>query len=342
MQILDAALSSQVGKVTRRLASVLEGDVFAVLYHSQYVVRSFEFGVVDGAIDCSGPHDRLGNYADRLASALDCASRPPEHRHKLLPFDVKSTILGGGSPGYKTTTSQSELAAFYLGISVTDTDFVELIPNYDQSIPAESILSSGAEVGAQADVDIAFNYVAQARVPPRAFGGLALDNAPFRMPVALLCEAIRRVRQCAVGGHPYVNPWTGVAFPDWRPMTTTDTDMLRPKRDTAAFTSHKEVMAIHRAVCGQPDLPLVFDLVGAQPDLADFKFILHQTAQHPCTPGGKQYFVQHKLDSMRRSPTDQLKSVAICRSSRDEKGRDVVRWYFRNTERYVTTGRGHC
>ncbi|KAF1997850.1 hypothetical protein P154DRAFT_578584 [Amniculicola lignicola CBS 123094] len=52
-------------------------------------------------------------------------------------------------------------------------------------------------------------------IDPSAYGLLGPCGSPYRMPLALLPEAIRRIHACAIGEGNYINPWTMYCFQEW-------------------------------------------------------------------------------------------------------------------------------
>ena len=144
---------------------------------------------------------------------------------------------------------------------------MELIPNFD---PAGYDECPGAKL-------FAVNLSQTHRLQPCAYGGLDPTASPFRMPTSLLTEALSRVRQCARGAGDYVNPWTRVAFPGWRPFTVTDNEHVLPTQDGQHYTSYLAMKEVFRsaAVARNVDgAAVVVDQVGIQPCIADFNFIL--------------------------------------------------------------------
>ena len=244
----------------------------------------------------------------------------------LLLFDVKSTNCQlAGDQYYITTIRQRREVAFYIGICVVDPSFVELIPNLYQGRP-------GSTARSQPDGDeVAVNTSRVSHLPPSAY---VLDpcNAPYRMPLALLPRAIERVRYCVQRGQPYVNPWTQVSFPQWRPTTTSASDALKPSEESQHFTAYRAAMEVYR-IMNKVSLrsPLLLDFVGLQPRLADFKFIPAwvQGPKDLESPGPQhQRFVQHKLDGRDRTSSTSLAKVAISRAQGGNRW-----WYFQAHDR---------
>ncbi|THX26721.1 hypothetical protein D6D10_09645 [Aureobasidium pullulans] len=108
-----------------------EGDLFSALRHSPYVVRSFEFALVDGAVALDNTFDANSNYADRFWR-IDQQQRNPDLRteNEMLYFDGKSSSSAvAEGQVFLTTIKQRRLVAFYVCICANDPRFVELIPN---------------------------------------------------------------------------------------------------------------------------------------------------------------------------------------------------------------------
>ena len=306
--------------------AVLEGDIFTVLAPLPYVVRSFEFAVADGALDCDHGFPPHATYADRFW-AVDQEQLPTIPKNLLL-FNVKSTNCQlAGDQYYITTIRQRREVAFYIGICVVDPSFVELIPNLYQGRP-------GSTARSQPDGDeVAVNTSRVSHLPPSAY---VLDpcNAPYRMPLALLPRAIERVRFCVQRGQPYVNPWTQVSFPQWRPTTTSASDALKPSEESQHFTAYRAAMEVYR-IMNKVSLrsPLLLDFVGLQPRLADFKFIpawVQGPKDLESPRPQQQRFVQHKLDGRDRTSSTSLAKVAISRAQGGNRW-----WYFQAHDRFL-------
>ncbi|KAK3703977.1 hypothetical protein LTR37_014080 [Vermiconidia calcicola] len=281
-----------------------EGDVFSALRRSRFVVRSFEFALADGAIDCTRTHtDR--SYAERFWTLHDQRYLDPS---QLLLFDVKSTIGDkAGDQVYVGNLVQRRHVAFHVGISAAEPTFVDLIPNYEQVEDALSEMGTQYTADAAGQQEVSINVTRVCALPPGAYGGIDQCSSPYRLPLTMLPEAIARIRRHILDpSMPYVNPWTQVEFADWRPLTTSMLKFMRPSDDVAQATAFEAVMEIYRAVKHneRTNKDLEMDFMGSQPDLADFKLI-HQ---------GRQYFVQHKLDVVLRAMSSQLNRVSIARS----------------------------
>ena len=72
----------------RNRGAGFEGDIFSILRHSPYIVRSAEFALVDGAIDCTRQYAHEEGYAARLWVAQHL---PPPDQSDLLLWDAKSS-----------------------------------------------------------------------------------------------------------------------------------------------------------------------------------------------------------------------------------------------------------
>lgn len=281
--------------------------------------------MADGALDCGNSFPPNATYVDRFWAV--------EQEQKLLLFDVKSNIAQlAGHQYYVTSIRQRREVAFYLGVCVADPSFVELIPKLYQGRPGSTSRSQPE------DDEVAVNTSRVSHLLPSAY---VLDpcNAPYRMPLALLPRALERVRSCVQRGHPYINPWTQVSFPQWRPTTTRTSEALKPSQESQHFTAYRAAMEIYR-IMNKVSLrsPLPLDFVGLQPRLADFKFIpaLIQSPKDLKSPELQhQRFVQHKLDGRERTSSASLAKVAIAR----DQGRKC-RWYVNAHDRSLPPFQG--
>lgn len=315
--------------------SALEADVFSILRHSPYVVRSFEFAVADGAIVCTEDFEFLpaDSFAERFHKVADTVPEllnlidpaKPTTPHRLVPFDVKSTVSRfAGQQLFHTTLAQRRHVAFYIGICAADPSYVEVIPNPRQMDAADDF--NAEEDPDPEDRQMAVNVTRVSKLQPP---GYTLDpcGGPYRMPIAYLTEAIRRIRAKVMFGQPYTNPWTQVTFDEWTIYTTHTSRGLRPKMTSQHFTGYKAVWHIYHAIRHSPTASqMKFDFVGLQPHLADFKIVLtnHLVSGSPSTtPSVRQYFVQHKLESHDRTRSSLLTNVAIARGQGEAR-----RWYF--------------
>ncbi|KAF2444541.1 hypothetical protein P171DRAFT_334392, partial [Karstenula rhodostoma CBS 690.94] len=165
--------------------AVCEGDVFSILFSLEYVLRSFEFARVDGALCLDPPNHAPGaTYADRFLSLWDHLSLFPRSQ-RLVRFDVKSTTgLEAGSQNCKTRLGQHQNTAFYLVSCASDPSFVSLIPNTS---------TARSRVDEQ---EFAISSSKHLAVPGVAYGFLDPEDAGHRMPIGLLPAAVARVREC--------------------------------------------------------------------------------------------------------------------------------------------------
>lgn len=354
--------------VLQNRGAVYEGDVFSILQASPFIVRSFEFAQADGAIDCSNQFSPETNFADRFWET-DQRLRLVPSSTELLLFDVKSKVSQyAGDQIYSTSIGQRRHVAFYIGICAADPSFVEIFPNYHQqrslvpkpfqndpawpdshvpptSAPTSPVSLSSARTEALSTVPVsslesdrrhvAVNSSRISKLPPSAY---ILDpcGSPYRLPIGYLCEAIHRVRQCVQVGDTYVNPWTKVPFPAWKPVTTRSADSLKPSESSEHFTAYKAIMEIYRFV-GTQDIKL--DFIGLQPRLADFKLITKPSnlTQSNTNHYWPQIFIQHKLDTRDRALRTPLEKVAIARTQETS-----CRWYFTCDDRFVYYYRDRC
>ena len=310
----------------RNRSCVAEGDLFSILFRSPYVIRAFEFALADGAVSCKYSHDPHSSFADRLW-ATEQASRLSETADELLLFDMKASF--NFLHHYVSSLFQRRRSAFYICISSADPNFAELIPNYHQTVDFES---DPGVMGGDENRKVSVNNGRAPRLPLRTYR-LDPTNAPYRMPISLLPQAIERVRLSAQGKGVYINPWTLVEFPDWSPLTTRSTRYIKPAEHTSNFTTYKAAMDIYRMVRHSSALTsMLVDLVGLQPRLADFKLLLPTiSGSFPPSPflafdqgqDWRQVFVQHKIDSRTRNSDDQLAKVCVTRSD----GQRVQYWF---------------
>ena len=344
--VKPSAPSSHIGSLECLETSILnnrgaryEGDIFSTLQHSPYALRSWEFALADGAIYCNGSFDWGASFAGRF-SGIEQA----EGEVDLLLFDVKSKISQeAGDQIYATTTRQEQDVAFYIGVCAADTSFVELIPNiYQQASPGPLESEDGP---ALQNRKLGVNTSRESKFRPSTYK-LDPGMSSYRMPLILLPEAILRVRRCARGVGPYVNPWTLVSFPNWKPFTTHSTDLLIPAQDSQHFTAYKAALDICRMIKIQRGpVAIDFDFVGLQPRLADFKLITalplnslsHLSIQQQRLDGRalRQDLIQHKLDGKDRARSSRLSKVAIARGEVKDR-----RWYFSTFDRFVVPVKG--
>ncbi|KAG9693647.1 hypothetical protein KCU95_g3200, partial [Aureobasidium melanogenum] len=299
--------------------AILEGDVFSVLRQSPYVVRSFEFGLADGAVDCSQSYDTASSFADRFWE-LDHSMRDPVTPHDILLFDIKGSVF---DQRLMSNVAQGKNIAFYIGVSMTDSSFVELIPNYNQDPSDEANPLVSLEIDQRKYLSI--NTDRDSKLALRT-QGLNQTNAPFRMPRYMLRDAILRVRDCArsQGQEAYVNPWTQVAFQEWVPRMTTSSRFIKPLESTANFTAYEATMDLYRIIQSQQKTTgMLLDFVGLQPRVADFKLV--ELSQPP-----RQVFVQHKLHTKLLSSKNPFSSVNVV-ARRTAKN---PQWYFSATNRF--------
>ena len=323
-------MSTPLSPLAQRLAlsrgALYEGDLFAILRRSPFVLRSFEFSLADGAVDCSREYDASLSYVRRL---WDAVSRG-EHEQtasELIPFDVKSTVGSqAGDQQYITTAAQKRRVAFYIGIVAADPTFVDVIPNYSQDAEAlhEDMIPEAEKR------DIAVNASRVCRLSRRAYGGIDQCMSPYRMPIALLPEATSRIRRCALEGIEYVNPWTRVRFVGWRPKTTRSTAWLQPAAHTGHASAFVAVLDIMRmTMVDEAPVTIEPDLIGMAPRLGDFKLILtlpSEEAGHAAT--SEQFIIQHKLDDPLHARNALLHRVTIARNDGPKR-----HFYFTATDR---------
>ncbi|KAI4238442.1 MAG: hypothetical protein LQ349_001122 [Xanthoria aureola] len=318
LSILDSILDTR--------GTLYEADVFSVLRSCNFVLRGFEFAQADGALDCTNEYAPTASYADRLWDLNQRAKRG-NAAQRLLLFDAKmASSRYAGRQVFVTINSQRKNVAFYIGICAANPAFVELIPNFYQSCSTPD--SPGGSDDEDESRVLTINYARLSNLPPSAYT-LNPDDSPYRMPLALLPEAIAGVRDCIRYRRPYVNPWTQAEFAEWAPKTTALVDFLQPREDSQHDTSYQAVMQMYRVINKQAtQIPMSLELVSLQPRLADFKLLLHATSGAPDAAMPRQVFVQHKLDVQYRAKSSALTKVPIGRGPETDR-----RWYFEPFER---------
>ena len=304
-------LSAATWRIFLRLGAAYEADIFSILRGSPSIIRSFEFALADGAIDCTVEYPDEMNYAERfcdvtqhLRVGLESRGELESELRSLVLFDIKSTVAEEAQhQAYIITRAQRRRVAFTIGIAAADPTFVDVIPNYAQE---EQALSSEATVADETSEVIA-NVARRARLAPAAYGGLDQCGSPFRMPIALLRVAISRIRKLARGEIlVYENPWTRAQFRGWRPKMTTSSIWLFPKHTHPQYSACRAVVEVVRRQSATLKMGLRSDFVGLQPQLADLKLILKH----------RQWFVQMKMDNTLRAKHSRPHRVPIA--SRDD------------------------
>ncbi|SMY30381.1 unnamed protein product [Zymoseptoria tritici ST99CH_1A5] len=211
--------------ILRHLGAILEGDIFSILASSPFIIRSSEFALSDGALDCTRSYGTTTSFAERFWSLV---SHRPTDLSEIVLFDAKSSSVVDGDRIFYTSLGQRHGVGFHVCICGTDPDFVELIPNYQQKRAA---FEPGFEVADEEQDIYTVNVRREYRLFGNAHGHLDQYGAAYRMPVAMLPAAIERVRACAQGKGNYINPWTKVEFEGWCPMTTHRTKWIKPRED---------------------------------------------------------------------------------------------------------------
>jgi hypothetical protein len=293
----------------RDLGQTLEGDIFQALKSSsRYILRAWEFALSDGAIDCSRTWPLDMSYADKLRHLF--SHGPESTRSDIALFDIKSSsaVDDHGHRRYWSTIAQRLRVAFYIGVSAADPKWIDLIPNYHQDPNAlQHDAEDDWEEESKGNVE-QINVCRDSRLHDAAHGSLDVCATPYRMPISMLDEAISRVRSCALGLGDFVNPWTGVIYRGWRPLLTRRTCFLKPYEDNAHYTAFEEAWDVFTAV--KTKGKMAFDLVGLQPNLADFKLMYFRG---PCLI---QALCQAKSEGHQRSAKSKLNKVAVSRQGR--------------------------
>lgn len=195
--------------INNSIGALFEGDVFSVLRHSPYTIRSFEFALTDGAIDCSYEYHPSTSFADRLLD-VDDRSFNPTLASVLATFDVKAT---GADSAVLTSGAQQRSVAAYVCIEAGNPAFVTLVPNVlqrpDSPTPDDEHADSSESESEDDESDEAVNLaeskkkgsarkevtpLRSSRLPRSAHDLLDPKRAPHRMPLAMLGDAISSVR----------------------------------------------------------------------------------------------------------------------------------------------------
>ena len=303
--------------------AIYESEIFHFLRTAlNFVVRGYEFSLVDGAVAIDREFSRDDSCADSFWK-VHSASRQLRGGVKegdgsrLLLFDVKSRLSRfSGETTYVTTTRQQSQTAFYLGFCAADPRYVELIPNYCQDL----IRYRGLSRQPTREVSVITSKIS--RFPPQVYG-LDPSTAPYRMPLAYLPKALAHLRECVRNQETYVNPWTRVPFVQWRPIVTTSSDALTPSEDHTHYSGFEAILRLYQQV-QYFQKPISLDFIWLQPRIADFKLIV----PHAGASGFQQFFIQHKLDGQRRTWGSPLTKVSITRGDGPESG-----WFFSHTDR---------
>jgi len=294
----------------RDLGFVLEGDVFQVLKQSPFVVRALEFALGDGGVDCSRERPPSMSFAERLWD-LFSHELDEDFMSEIALFDIKSGSAeqeDRSRRDYISIEAQRRRVAFWICVSAANPGWVDVIPNRQQDY--EAVKTFDAEIARDDSQrkDKHIGAVGDSRLPPSAHGFLDPCAVPYRMPLSWLPAAIAGIRRCAQGLGDYVNPYTGVVFTDWRPITTRRTEWLKPSEDSAHYTAYRDAWEVYKGFRSQGKM--VFDLVGVQPCLSDYK-ILHNIDNKIV-----QSFVQAKGDGKLRGRKNKLAKVSAARQGR--------------------------
>lgn len=289
----------------RNLGVILEGETFLVLSKCPSIVRAFEYGLADGAVDCSQLRDITTTFADRF---WDLCGQAPFESSDCGLIELKSTFaLESGAQRYAATVGQARRVCFYICRCSADPNFVEIIPNMRQEPAALHPNTEQDKGDGQLET---VNVARVSRLWADAHGLLNQCGTPFRIPLVQLPQTIEGLRRHLQGLEDFVLPWSKVTLPKWKPTTTTKgLKWLKPSEGTANFSAYLETTRLNRAVQRTDNFGL--DFIGIQPCLADFSLQLRRlVGQH------KLCFVQFKLESRMRALTAVLDQVSICRDDR--------------------------
>lgn len=312
---MSEPLDAAIRHVSRGFAATVEGDIFSILRRSSIVLRSAEFATVDGGIDCTHRFAPGSSYAMRYWQYSD-RSLHPETSSDVIPLDVKGSVAGcAGDQVYITTLAQKRRVAVYITKDAADDRFVNVIPNYFQDATA---LRGNVEIQEWERQEYSVNITRVSFFPPRAYGSLDQCGSPYRMPLALLHDAVEGIRRHVRKLEPYKNPYNGVEFADWEPLTTRVSKWFQPLDTSGVFTAHEAVTKMFQDITfGEHEHPIEMDFVGLQPYSGDLRIIqrLHKVS--------KQYIVQHKIDGRRRALGSRLEKVFVTRGQGNGR-----RYYF--------------
>ncbi|EUC49437.1 hypothetical protein COCMIDRAFT_1692 [Bipolaris oryzae ATCC 44560] len=250
------------------------------------VIRSAEFALADGALYVTeGVTPPPGNFIERfwqLNEEVRMNGGSPQFLSRILVlFDVKSKVSHkAGDQVYITTMSQRARVSFYICVCAANPGYVELIPNRfgGNECPAN-----------ERGRDVAVNISRKSSLPPSAYGALSPCNSPYRMPIALLPEALQNICHCARGSGDYVNPWTRVRFTGWTPYLEHGNDGMMPREDSQYFASFLSIIEIWRCIRNanrraKNAIPMHLGFIEHQPRLADFKLLVPSTGAHMYCP----------------------------------------------------------
>lgn len=306
--------------IHRSFGARAEGDVAAVLKQSPYMIRSFEFGLADMAIDCTAEYSPTQSWADRLWN-VDQRQYDPSKASEIGLIDIKSSLIAAAEIFANET--QRQRVAVFICVCTGDPAYVDVLPNFHQSAAAMKEDDGvqrweDQEKGEQRLLSITRAKVS--RLPQSAYGLVNPSHSPYRMPLSLLLEAIARIRAHMRGEAVYVNPHTGVGFEQWKPLTCRHTEWLKPSR-ISQRSACEAVFKIYQALRWRgSEKDMLVDFVGLQPRLADFKIILR----------GKQWMVQHKFESQPLNPRSPLDKIKIARGDPPKRS-----YYFNAHNRFV-------
>ncbi|KAJ4345675.1 uncharacterized protein N0V89_011810 [Didymosphaeria variabile] len=308
---------------TKNFAAVCEGNIFSILFPLDYIIRSFEFAPIDGAVCLDAPaYPPQSTYAERLFSTrLHTLQDLPPRSRRFVQFDVKSTTgLEAGAQHSVTGLRQHLRTAFYLVLCASDPGFISLIPN----VPATRRSRTNEH-------HFAISSTRSLPVRGVSYGYLDPEHAAHRMPIGLLATAVQRVRDCALDKKDYVNPWTGLVYAGWEPAITESLDDLWPHEDTEHYMACLGTLTLWRELRlaredGGEEDDVRFDMVGLQPRLADMKISFQQ----------QQWLVQCKSDVRPRRP-GRLGNVPIARPAQGGSNGEAqcsLKHYFASHDRF--------
>lgn len=317
-----APLCSIENLISDGRGAIREGDAFSVLKHSPFALRGYEFSLCDGAIDCKNRYDTEMSYADRFWK-LECQLQRDPGSANLGLLEIKSSTQTDHP--YPTSVAQLHRVVAYVLLRSADASWVDFVPNFFQV--EEAVESDPMELPESEKRKVGAAFATRSRLPATAHGMIDQSTSPYRMPLCMLPEAISRARAHVRREAVYTNPWTKVSFPDWRPVTVTHNEWLKPSL-TAHRSACDAALEIYRHLAHRGNgLWRKLDFVGLQPRLGDFKLVSSSNAS--LRPDGHdQRIVQHKRDVRVHSKDDVACQLRIARNDGDG-----WTWFFRPQER---------
>lgn len=177
-----------------------EDDIFSMIKHCLFVLRTFEFVEIDNAIDVIKnfrEHYANDSFANRFWHINYKVDRLNEKsKSEMILFDAKSVIdRYAKNHEYLIFERQRRKVAFYFCICAMNSFFVELISNFFQKFFFASRYESNDFEKKKSNDDKVVNNSRKSRLHFNAYK-LSSCNSSYRMSLAMLFEALNRVRNC--------------------------------------------------------------------------------------------------------------------------------------------------